>query len=180
MHLQTCLQRFLGKYCNQRLACRKHRQKRNVTLILLEGIIQWLNLLFYIIPNSMLWSNPCYITSGSWYWFGFARWTCWNTVSHLAAVSLALPQMACKPAALGYILSCICKHCPKCMPVVGSSVKPGAGAHGSASLHSTAPCLYTCMPGGDLLSPSMSMQCRACLCEPFLALHPSYAQQGRP
>ena len=64
------------------IACRKHRQKRNVTLIMAEGIVQWLNLMFYVVPNGMLYSNPCYITTGSWFWFGFARWTCWNTVSH--------------------------------------------------------------------------------------------------
>ena len=64
-------------------ACRRHRQRRNVTLIMVEAILQWLNLIFYVLPNALLVSNPCYITSGTWFWFGFARWTCWNSVSHL-------------------------------------------------------------------------------------------------
>ncbi|KAL3143143.1 hypothetical protein ABBQ38_003412 [Trebouxia sp. C0009 RCD-2024] len=64
----------------------KHRQKRNVTLIMVEGIIQWVNLMCYVIPNSMLLSQACYIASGIWFWFGFARWTCWNTIFTLFLV----------------------------------------------------------------------------------------------
>ena len=33
--------------------CRKHRQKRNMTLIVLEAILQWLNLVFYVVPNAL-------------------------------------------------------------------------------------------------------------------------------
>lgn len=63
--------------------CRKHRQKRNVTLIMLEAILQWLNLIFFVLPNAFLVANPCYLIADVWYWFGFVRWTCWNSVSCL-------------------------------------------------------------------------------------------------
>ena len=61
--------------------CRKQRQRRNVQLIVLEGVMQWLNLVFYVLPNAFLTANPCYLLSSYWFWFGLARWTCWNTVS---------------------------------------------------------------------------------------------------
>ncbi|DBA85888.1 TPA: hypothetical protein ACH3X1_005433 [Trebouxia sp. C0004] len=64
----------------------KHRQRRNVTLIMVEGVLQWFNLLFYVLPNGTLLANPCYINSGTWFWFGFARWTCWNTIFMLFLV----------------------------------------------------------------------------------------------
>ncbi|KAL0023014.1 hypothetical protein WJX79_008349 [Trebouxia sp. C0005] len=64
----------------------RHRQRRNVTLIMLEGVLQWFNLLFYVIPNGILLANPCYVNSGTWFWFGFARWTCWNTIFMLFLV----------------------------------------------------------------------------------------------
>lgn len=65
------------------VACRKHRQSRNVTLILLEACLQWINLVFYILPNAFNVADPCYFFDDKWFYFGFARWTCWNTVSHL-------------------------------------------------------------------------------------------------
>ncbi len=68
---------------------RKHRQKRNVTLIVLEAILQWLNLVFYVVPNALNVATACYFLADDWFYFGFARWTCWNTVSHMP--SLALP-----------------------------------------------------------------------------------------
>ena len=181
---------FPGKLCNQRLACRKHRQKRNVTLILVEGIVQWLNLLFYIIPNSMLYSNPCYITSGSWYWFGFARWTCWNTVSHPAAVSLPLPQMACKPAALGYTHEL---HLPKMHACSWLFCETRCQVlMGQLSYTQQPPALYTCLLGGRsavtlTVDAVQSLPCLLAglaavknfsVCEAFPAWHPSYAQQG--
>ena len=62
--------------------CRKHRQKRNVTLIVLEASLQWLNLVFYVVPNILNLADPCYFLADDWFYLGFARWTCWNTVSH--------------------------------------------------------------------------------------------------
>jgi len=63
-----------------------------------------------IIPNGILLANPCYVNSGTWFWFGFARWTCWNTVSHLFATSvhnLSIPaKLGCTPHAFDIINYC--------------------------------------------------------------------------
>ena len=61
--------------------CRKQRQWRNVALIILEAFVQWLNLILYVVPNAILATQPCYISTSMMYWFGFARWSCWNIVS---------------------------------------------------------------------------------------------------
>ena len=79
--------------------CRKHRQKRNVQLIVLEGVLQWLNLLFYILPNILMTVTTCYIFKNTWFWLGFARWTCWNSVSApleliMLNASITLPCVA--------------------------------------------------------------------------------------
>ncbi|KAL0050037.1 hypothetical protein WJX82_003243 [Trebouxia sp. C0006] len=58
----------------------KHRQRRNVTLIVLEAILQWLNLVFYVVPNALNVATVCYFLADDWFYFGFARWTCWNTI----------------------------------------------------------------------------------------------------
>ena len=68
--------------------CRKHRQKRNVTLVALEAILQWLNLVFYVVPNALNLANPCFFLADDWFYLGFACWTCWNTVSHLSLRSM--------------------------------------------------------------------------------------------
>lgn len=78
-HKHAC---FSWSEASETAICRKHRQKRNVTLVVLEGTLQWLNLFFYMLPNALNVANPCYMFGDLWYWFGFARWTCWNTVSH--------------------------------------------------------------------------------------------------
>ncbi|KAL0042227.1 hypothetical protein WJX77_006708 [Trebouxia sp. C0004] len=64
----------------------KHRQKRNVTLIVLEAILQWLNLVFYVVPNALNVANTCYFIADDWFYLGFARWTCWNTIFALFLV----------------------------------------------------------------------------------------------
>ena len=68
--------------------CRRHRQKRNVTLVILETTLQWLNLFFYVLPNALNVADPCYEWGDLWFWFGFARWTCWNTVSCLDSIAV--------------------------------------------------------------------------------------------
>ena len=60
---------------------RKHRQRRNVVLITLEATVQWINLICYVVPNVFVAVDTCYTLTGIPYWFAFARWTCWNTVS---------------------------------------------------------------------------------------------------
>jgi len=82
--------------------CRKHRQKRNVTLIVLEAILQWLNLVFYVVPNALNVADPCFIIADDWSYLGFARWTCWNTVSHLSSRS-----MQCHSVALTVVAFCL-------------------------------------------------------------------------
>ncbi|KAL0050321.1 hypothetical protein WJX82_008957 [Trebouxia sp. C0006] len=64
----------------------KHRQKRNVTLIVAEGSLQWLNLIFYVVPNVLNAADPCFIFAGNWAYLGLARWTCWNTIFALFLV----------------------------------------------------------------------------------------------
>ena len=59
---------------------RKTRRKRNATLFFIEGAVQWLNLVFYVIPNIYLVIKPCYWISHVIFWCGWVRWTCWNTV----------------------------------------------------------------------------------------------------
>ena len=54
-----------------------------MTLIVLEAILQWLNLVCYVVPNALNVVNACHFLGPDWFYFGFARWTCWNTVSHL-------------------------------------------------------------------------------------------------
>ncbi|KAA6429424.1 MAG: hypothetical protein FRX49_00818 [Trebouxia sp. A1-2] len=77
----------------------KHRQKRNVTLIVLEASLQWLNLVFYVVPNILNLADPCYFLADDWFYLGFARWTCWNTIFalflvHAYSTRLWKPQAA--------------------------------------------------------------------------------------
>lgn len=90
-------------------ACRRHRQRRNVTLIMVEAILQWLNLIFYVLPNALLVSNPCYITSGTWFWFGFVQWTCWNTVSSLVSSGSSFFVLSCVAIAVPHIGYLLCE-----------------------------------------------------------------------
>jgi len=68
---------------------RKHRQRRNVTLIVLEAILQWLNLVLYVVPNALNVANACHFLGADWFYFGFARWTCWNTVSLMPFIAMS-------------------------------------------------------------------------------------------
>jgi hypothetical protein len=85
-----------------------------VTLIVAEGSLQWLNLIFYVVPNVLNAADPCFIFAGNWAYLGLARWTCWNTVSHLSLRSLQchyvlhsrLFHSACKAVFFGKLLSC--------------------------------------------------------------------------
>ena len=87
--------------------CRKHRQKRNVTLIALEAILQWLNLVFYVVPNALNVANPCFSLADDWFYLGFARWTCWNTVSHLSLGSTQCRfVLLASVVSFGKLLSC--------------------------------------------------------------------------
>ncbi|DBB06586.1 TPA: hypothetical protein ACH3X1_012115 [Trebouxia sp. C0004] len=58
----------------------KPQQKRLAILFLAEAGVQWVNLVFYVAANVSLLIERCYffspvLTS----WFGWVRWTCWNT-----------------------------------------------------------------------------------------------------
>ena len=66
--------------------CRSTRRKRNATLFFIEGTVQWLNLVFWVVPNVYLLVNPCYFLGQLIFWCGWARWTCWNTVSFAATL----------------------------------------------------------------------------------------------
>ncbi len=89
--------------------CRKHRQKRNVTLIALEALLQWLNLVFYVVPNALNVANPCFSLADDWFYLGFARWTCWNTVSHLS-----LRSMQCRFVLLANVSVSMCLPLGSC------------------------------------------------------------------
>ena len=41
-------------------ACRQHRQRRTVTIIVIEASVQWLNLMLYMVPNALLPAQPSY------------------------------------------------------------------------------------------------------------------------
>ena len=73
LHSMQCL--------NCTAVSRKTRRKRNATLFFIEGAVQWLNLVFWVIPNVYLVVKPCYLLSRVVFWCGWVRWTCWNTVS---------------------------------------------------------------------------------------------------
>ncbi len=81
-HYWYCLVTGLSPLLNGELAVdRKHRQRRNVFLITLEATVQWMNLICYVVPNVFVAVDTCYTVTSMTYWFTFARWTCWNTVS---------------------------------------------------------------------------------------------------
>ncbi|KAL0026556.1 hypothetical protein WJX77_006522 [Trebouxia sp. C0004] len=65
----------------------KPQQKRLAILFLAEAGVQWVNLVFYVAANVSLLIERCYffspvLTS----WFGWVRWTCWNTLFMLFLV----------------------------------------------------------------------------------------------
>ena len=63
-------------------ACRKAKRKRYTDLFLIETFVQWVNLVFYVMPNIYLLCKAYAFHSPVVYWCGWARWTCWNTVCH--------------------------------------------------------------------------------------------------
>lgn len=71
------------------MLCRTHRRKRNVTLFLTEGIVQWVNLVLYLAPNAHVFHFPCELFAPFILWAGFVRWTCWNTVCTSTATMCA-------------------------------------------------------------------------------------------
>ena len=70
--------------------CRKVRRKRNATLFFIEAAVQSVNLVFYIVPNIYLLKEPCYFFGHVIFWCGWVRWTCWNTVSVTAYMSVLI------------------------------------------------------------------------------------------
>lgn len=70
--------------------CRIARVRVSATLIAVEGIVQWINLVFYAAPNVYLLRKPCYLLSPFVYASGFVQWTCWNTVRLRSALQLCL------------------------------------------------------------------------------------------
>ncbi len=59
---------------------REAKRKRLAMLFGLEGAVQWLNLVFYVIPNIWLLFKPCYYFSPVITICAWVRWSCWNTV----------------------------------------------------------------------------------------------------
>lgn len=74
-HYIYILLKFLFRY-----ACRKARRKRHTVLFLVEVMVQWLNLAFYITPNVYLLLHRCLFLFPAFKWCGWLSWTCWNTV----------------------------------------------------------------------------------------------------
>ena len=75
--------------------CRTPRRKRNAILFFTEAAVQWLNLIFYILPNAYLLIKPCKWGSPFVFWCGWIRWTCWNTVSLCCAVLCCAGALPC-------------------------------------------------------------------------------------
>ena len=94
MLLITCL---VYKLADLNVQHRTPRRKRNAILFFTEAAFQWANLVFYILPNALLLARPCKWGNPSIFWFGWARWTCWNTVS---------PCYRCMHPQLGMVISC--------------------------------------------------------------------------
>ncbi|DBB14802.1 TPA: hypothetical protein ACH3X3_004411 [Trebouxia sp. C0006] len=56
------------------------RQKRSAILFFTEAAVQSVNLLFYLVPNAYLLTDPCLQQTPLIFWSGWVRWTCWNTL----------------------------------------------------------------------------------------------------
>ena len=63
-------------------AHRQAKRWRHTFLFLAELTVQWLNLLFYIMPNVYLLLHRCVFLFDLFKWSGWLSWTCWNTVSN--------------------------------------------------------------------------------------------------
>ena len=63
------------------LTSRLTRVRVSATVLALEAIVQWINLVFYLAPNVYVLRNPCNILTAAVYTSGFVQWSCWNTVS---------------------------------------------------------------------------------------------------
>ncbi len=59
---------------------RTPRQERSAILFFTEAAVQSVNLLFYLVPNAYLLTDPCLQQTPLIFWSGWVRWTCWNTV----------------------------------------------------------------------------------------------------
>lgn len=83
----TCLTACVCAYLCM-LFCTKHllnerryyRIKMSATLLAVEATVQWINLVFYLVPNVYVLRYPCHILSPFTFATGFIQWTCWNTV----------------------------------------------------------------------------------------------------
>lgn len=69
-------------------AHRQAKRWRHTLLFLVELAVQWLNLLFYIMPNVYLLLHRCEFFADIFKWCGWLSWTCWNTVSHSPCILL--------------------------------------------------------------------------------------------
>ena len=93
VHFKTIVNRLPNVLMRRMDACKPmccymqgDEAKRNAMLFFIEGAVQWLNLVFWVVPNVYLLVNPCYFYGGAIFWCGWARWTCWNTVSFAASL----------------------------------------------------------------------------------------------
>ena len=72
-------------------AHRQAKRWRGTVLFLVELAVQWLNLVFYIMPNVYLLLHRCEFLVEIFKWCGWLSWTCWNTVTNSACNFLASP-----------------------------------------------------------------------------------------
>ena len=93
-------------HCMYTVTFRKTRRKRSAAFLYVEGAVQWLNLVFWVVPNIYLLLKPCYFLGPVVFWCGWVRWTCWNTVTWyqpLADISL---HIGCEMG-LSVLASCL-------------------------------------------------------------------------
>lgn len=79
-------------------AHRQAKRWRHTLLFLVELAVQWLNLVFYIVPNVYLLLHRCEFLVEIFKWCGWLSWTCWNTVTHSLGIFLALPLLCLQQA----------------------------------------------------------------------------------
>ncbi len=102
---------------------RTPRQKRSAILFFTEAAVQSVNLLFYLVPNAYLLTDPCLQQTPLIFWSGWVRWTCWNTVgSSIAFDCLSCCQCCCDALCCNHcahashqclhMLSCLVCHLP--------------------------------------------------------------------